>query len=61
MARKSKIKKCVILNPPTTPEEQQNLERRVAKAIARALYKSLSHDEYKCVVNHLRHQVRGLG
>ena len=57
-ARKSKIKSCVILNPPQTPEEQEALERRAAKALAQALYRALSSGELDILIRHLEAEIK---
>lgn len=57
-ARKSKIKSCIILNPPQTPEEQQVLERRAAKALAQALYRALSPEELDILIRHLEAEIK---
>lgn len=57
-ARKSKIKSCVILNPPQTPEEQEALERRAAKALAQALYRALSPGEYEHLIKSLEAEIK---
>ena len=57
-ARKSKIKSCVILNPPQTLEEQEALERRAAKALAQALYRALSPGELDALIRHLEAQIK---
>jgi len=41
MARKSKIKNCIVVNPPTTPQEQEEYDRQIARALAECLYRAL--------------------
>jgi len=57
-ARKSKIKSCVILNPPQTPEEWEALARRAAKALAQALYRALSPEELDALIRHLEAEIK---
>jgi hypothetical protein len=54
MARKRKIKSCVILNPPATPEKKEALSQRSAKALAQALHRALSPGEYECLIKSLK-------
>lgn len=58
MAKPSKIKSCVILNPPTTPQEQEEYDKRFSKALARGLYRSLSPAEIDYLINCLRKEVQ---
>lgn len=53
-ARKTKIKSCVILNPPQTPEEQAEFDRRVAKALALGLYRSLGPEKVDVLLKKAR-------
>ena len=55
---KSKIKRCIILNPPQTPEEQESFNRRYARALAQALYRSLSPEEYDQLIQQLKQRQR---
>jgi hypothetical protein len=48
--RKSKIKSCVVLNPPATPEEQAAFDRRVAKALALGLYRTLGPERVDAIL-----------
>jgi hypothetical protein len=57
-ARKSKIKSCIILNPPRTLDEQEELERRAAKALAQALYLALSPEELDALIRHLETEIK---
>lgn len=41
MARKSKIKNCIVVNPPTTAQEQDEYDRKIARALAESLYRAL--------------------
>lgn len=42
----SKIKSCSIINLPTTSEEKEILEKKIAKALALALYRSLDEKQF---------------
>ena len=55
---KSKIKSCIILNPPATPEEQKEFDRRVAKSLAQALFRALSPGEYEHLIKALKQSER---
>ncbi len=51
--KKSKIKSCIILNPPATPKEQKAFQQRSAKALALALYRSLSPEQFDALIRAL--------
>ncbi len=57
-SRNSTIKRCIILNSPQTPDEQAAFEHRAAKALAEALYRSLSPEGYDCMIQQLKENVR---
>ena len=54
MTRQNKIKSCVILNPPKTPEEQKAFGQKTAKALAEILHRTLSPREYEQLIMNLR-------
>lgn len=41
----TKVKSVVVLNPPTTPEEQKALDQKISKALALGLYRSLGPEK----------------
>lgn len=55
--RKSKIKSCVILNPPATVQEQEEYDKRFNKALAIGLYRSLSSEELDMIIQFLQREV----
>lgn len=40
----AKVKSCVILNPPSTPEEQKIFDMTLTKTLAKDLYRSLGRE-----------------
>jgi hypothetical protein len=50
MQREPRILNCIILNPPSTPEEREAFEKRAAKALALAIYRSLGPDDTKRII-----------
>jgi len=55
--RKSKIKSCVVLNPPATAQEQEEYDKRFNKALAVGLYRSLSSKELDVIIQCLQREV----
>lgn len=55
--RKSRIKSCIILNPPATPEEQDEYNKRFANALAIGLYRSLSSEELDMIIQSLKKEL----
>ncbi len=39
--RKTKIKSCIVINPPSTPREQKEYDIRVARALAEGIFRTL--------------------
>lgn len=56
VARKSKIKSCVVINPPSTPEEQQEYDLRLAKALAEGLYRTLGPERVERLLEYYKEQ-----
>jgi hypothetical protein len=56
MSRKSKIKSCIILNPPATPEEQEEYDKRVAKALALGLYRTLGPARVDAILKQVKEE-----
>lgn len=54
MPRKERDIKVTILNPPKTPEEQKAFQKRSAKALALALYRSLTPELFDALIIALR-------
>lgn len=44
---KSKVKSCVVVNPPRTQKEQEEYDNRLARALAEGLYRSLGHEKIR--------------
>ncbi|HHV42815.1 MAG TPA: hypothetical protein GXX72_08280 [Clostridiaceae bacterium] len=42
---KSKVKSCVVINPPRTQKEQEEYDNRLARALAEGLYRSLGPEK----------------
>jgi len=51
--RKSKIRSCTVINPPTSPEEQAALDIRVAKALAQGIYRTLGPEKAGELLAHI--------
>jgi hypothetical protein len=41
----AKVEKCVVINPPVTAEEQEAFDRKVARALAVALFRSFEREK----------------
>lgn len=52
-----KPKRCIVLNAPTTPQEQADYDKRFAKALATSLHRSLSPEEYDLLVKQLKQSI----
>lgn len=60
MARKRepRIKSCIVLNPPSTPEEQAAYDKKFAETLAIGLYRSLSQQEFEALITALRKAIK---
>lgn len=52
--RKPRLLKCEVLNEPFNDEEQKEYDKRVSKALATALYRSLDPNELDEVIRQLK-------
>lgn len=52
--RKPKLFNCEILNRPFNKEEQEEYDRKVCKALATALHRSLEPEEFNSLIENLR-------
>lgn len=52
--RKPRLLKCEVLNGKFNDEEQKEYDKRVSKALATALYRSLEPDELNEVIRQLK-------
>ncbi|MBU5292790.1 hypothetical protein KQH90_01900 [Anaerosalibacter bizertensis] len=52
--RKPRLLKCRILNVPQTVEEQEEYDKKVCKALATALYRSLEPEQIDSLINQLK-------
>lgn len=55
--RKSKLLKCDILNAPLNKEEQEDYDKRVCKALAVAIHRSLEPGQVDIIIERLRERV----
>ncbi|MCF6464168.1 hypothetical protein C3E89_12500 [Clostridium sp. Cult1] len=57
MARKRKpsLLNCEIINAPFNEEQQKEYDKRVCKALATALYRSLEPEDLDLLIESLRH------
>ncbi len=56
--KKSKIKSCIIVNLPATPEEQEDFNRKAARALAQALFRALNPGDYESLIKGLKQGMR---
>lgn len=52
--RKPRLLNCEIINAPFNEEEQEEYDRRVCKALATALHRSLEPEELDILIESLR-------